>query len=338
MSSQHLRKTVALVVAVLAIALQPAAAGASSARDVAVSPSISGSTLTVGFEAQPHARCSLRLDTGRNATRLPKGKADGSGRGSVSYSLPADTPSGRQPVAAACRRDGSELTGRAYVGVPRDLASQGRQAAVGTAVNVLIDVLLAGSLLFFVVLLVDMVVRAAHPRERLMRSLALVGGAIVALAADASGVSFSTYTIDTLTGARPGGEVFKAFAVVVPGGLSAFFAWYFVRVMGRSAEMGLRLMSFLGMLTVIAFAVIFAQATATEGVTLGAAAVPNASFVVGLIFGVVVFTPTSDGVPRRKLFGGLRDAVGRHRRGAGLAGGGRNLAPAPTTRNPFVED
>lgn len=273
--------------------------------------------------------------------KLPDGTTGANGRGEIRSSLSDDVARGRRAVSATCTRGGRESTGKAYVAIPISF-SDGGNTALAIGLNVVLDLLLGGTLLMFVVLLVDMVVRATDTRERLMRSLALIGGAIIALGAEASGVSFADYTIDTLTGARPGGEVFKAFAAIVPGGIGAFFAWYFVRVMRRSADMGLRLMSFLGMLTVISFAVVFAEATSTNGVMLGAAAIPNASFVVGLIFGVVAFTPTADDATAGGGFTRFRDALRRRRsrRSAQFAPiEGDTSAPAPSaTRNPFADD
>jgi hypothetical protein len=99
-------------------------------------------------------------------------------------------------------------------------------------------------------------------------------------------------------------------------------------------------MSFLGMLTVVAFAVIFAQATNVRGVSLGAAAIPNASFVAGLIFSVVVFSPTSDGSPRKGSgMARFRDLLRRRGgRRAGFVPGAEAPATAPAARNPFGDE
>ena len=172
-----------------------------------------------------------------------------------------------------------------------------------------------------------------------MRSLALICGAIVALGAQAAGIGFAEYIVEALTGTRPGGGIITFLSVIVPGGMAAAFGWYFTQVMRRSAKMGLRLVSFLGMLTVVSFTVIFAEATKTQGVFLGAAAIPNASFVVGLIFGVIVFTPPADSVPGGGGggIGALIDLVrGRGRETASTSGPGeRSASPR---RNPLAGD
>jgi hypothetical protein len=323
------------------LGLLPALAGAAQPRRVDLSASVSGSTLTVDVKADAHSKCAFQLGSGRGPVKLPKGTTGARGRGRITFSLPSDAPRGRRAVSATCTHGTQKSFGKTFVAIPRDLSGSNSSDVIATVLNVVLDVILGGSLVLFAWLLINMVVRASNERERLMRALALIGGALIALGAQAAGVSFASYTIDTLTGARPGGEGFKLVSAVVPGGVSAFFGWYFVRVMRRSADMGLRLMSFLGMLTVVAFAVIFAQATSTQGVALGAAAIPNASFVAGLIFGVVVFMPADDASSEKgKRFGGVRDMFRRRvSRNTPLVSEGPHDTPAaPVTRNPFADD
>jgi hypothetical protein len=184
---------------------------------------------------------------------------------------------------------------------------------MATVLNVALDILLAGSLVFFILALIQLVVREENPSERLLRGMALVAGAIVALGAQAAHVGFASYTVDALSGARPGGALFKTFSVIIPGGIGAAFGWYFLHVMRRSAAKGLRLICFLGMLTIVGFVEIFAQATNVEGVQLGAAAIPNASFVAGMIIGVLVFAPEPNDTsePRSNRWSSLGDMVRR---------------------------
>ena len=331
---------VGVLVAVALGATLPATAAAARPKKVDVAATVSGSTLKVEVDGPPRAECALALGLGDRAQALPSVTTGAKGRGAVSWAIPSAARTGRRAVSATCAHDGRTRAGRTFVALEA-VSAPAKGSAMATVLNVLLDLLLGGSLLIFVWLLIDMVVRATDQRERVIRSLALIGGAVIALGAESSGVSFADFTIDSLTGARPGGEAFRLAAVAVPGGISALFGWYFVRVMNRDADMGLRLMSFLGMLTVVAFAVIFAQATNVQGVILGAAAIPNASFVAGLIFSVVVFTPTSDGARRKAgRLSSFRDFV--RRRGASRAGlvpgGPEAPAPAAAARNPFADD
>lgn len=169
---------------------------------------------------------------------------------------------------------------------------------MGTLLNVSLDVLLGLSVIVFGYALLKMMLDESDGTERFYQSLALAAGAITALGAQASNAGFATYTVNSLTKVRPGGGAFVAVSVIVPGGVAALFGWYGVRLMRKSSARGRRLMAFLGMLTAVAFAEIFAIATKTKGVELGAAAIPNASFVVGLALSVIFLAPAaSDETP-----------------------------------------
>jgi hypothetical protein len=334
------RRGLRLVLSLLAaLTLLPTAVG-HGAGSVNVSATLSGSGLDVAIQGRAGSHCVLQLGAGPTARSIPGVTLGKSGKGRVHWPISAGTQTGSQELAATCTKKHHQLAGVAQVAIPASAVPE-KHSVMAAVLNVLLDALLGGSLLLFVILLIDMVVREPSPSERLMRSLAMVGGAIIALGAQSAGVSFASYTVDSLTGARPAGGAFTALSVVVPGGMATLFSWYFVRVMQRSAAMGLRLMSFLGMLTVIAFAVIFAQATNTQGVFLGEAAIPNASFVAGLIGGVVIFMPTADHKrDRGTRFAGLASLLQRGR-GDGKAA----LAPAveapvsaQTASNPFLED
>jgi hypothetical protein len=179
---------------------------------------------------------------------------------------------------------------------------------MGVVFNVLLDILLLGSLLFFGFSLAQLIRDPMQSaREKTLLSMALVAGAIVALGAQSSGVGFASFTVESLTGVRPGGALVKAVAVVIPGGVASGLGWYFLRVTQQSAAKGLRIMTFLGMLTIVAFVEIFAEATKMKGVTLGVAAIPNASFVAGLIITLLVLTPSEEemsrGASKLKMFG-----------------------------------
>lgn len=335
----EVRRAMLVIAGIVAWMIVPAAADAAK---VDVSASVSGSTLSVDYAAAANSECKFRLGSGSRATDLPAGTTDATGAGTVAYDLPGDVRGGRRAVSASCVHRGNVRTGKAYVMIPAGIGADG-SSAVATVLNVLLDLLLGGSLVLFSWLLIEMVVKASDPGEKLMRALALIGGAVIALAAQAAGVSFADFTVDTLTGARPGGGAFKAFSAVVPGGMGALFAWYFVRVMRRSADMALRFMSFLGMLTIVAFAVVFAEATHVQGVMLGAAAIPNASFVVGLIGGVVVFMPPADAQGSGRRRWQITDLLGRHGRAQAIgfapsgSDGPSDRARAPR-RNPFADD
>jgi hypothetical protein len=329
-----------MLVAVLAFATSSIAQGGRGNghrhdRQVVLHASVSGSTLTVNLKGKANSRCALRLGSGKDSKALPRTGIGGNGRGVVKWDIPSDTSTDRQPLTAVCGHAGVRSAGRTHVSIPESAVS----GPLATVLNILLDVILGGSLVLFLVLLINMVVREPDPGERLMRSLALICGALVALGAQAAGVDFASYTVEALTGTRAAGGAFKLLSIIVPGGMAAVFGWYFTQVMRRSAAMGLRLVSFLGMLTVIAFAAIFAEATSTQGVFLGAAAIPNTSFVIGLIFSVLVFNTPADDLGGSGRLSALTDLLRRPGGSARSSG-----APPPEsqtakpTRSPFAGD
>lgn len=341
MSSRHLllggarsRFAIALVAALCAwaAAISPSIANGAQARGVKVNATVDGSTLSVFLTGTRRSNCTLTLGAGGDSKRLPNARIESNGRGRVHWDIASDTPTGRQPVRATCSHAGVKSSGQAFVSISQAAVS----GVLATVLNIALDILLGGSLLLFFWLLIDMILREPSKGERFMRSLALICGAIVALGAQASGVGFASFIVEALTGARPGGGVVKLLSILIPGGMAAAFGWYFTQVMRRSAMMGMRLVSFLGMLTVISFAVIFAEATETQGVFLGAAAIPNASFVVGLIFSVIVFTPAADDVGGAGAWG-IGEFLDRLR-GARSGGNGAEGPPTRARRSPFADD
>jgi hypothetical protein len=331
------RAVVAIVLALcgcaaLSLSVAGVAQAGGGAQGVGVKAAVSGSTLSVYLTGTPKSNCALSLGSGENAKRLPKARIEANGHGRLRWDIASDTPTGRQAVRATCGHAGVKRSGRAYVSISQAAVS----GVLATVLNIILDVLLGGSLALFFWLLIDMILREPSKGERFMRSLALICGAIVALGAQASGVGFASFIVEALTGTRPGGGIVKFLSIVIPGGLAAAFGWYFTQVMRRSAMMGMRLVSFLGMLTVISFAVIFAEATETQGVFLGAAAIPNASFVVGLIFSVIVFTPAADDMDGASAWG-IGDFIERIRRGT-PSDGGEERPGTRTRRSPFADD
>jgi hypothetical protein len=161
--------------------------------------------------------------------------------------------------------------------------------AMSLAFNLALHVLLVGSLLIFLVGIAASSLSEPDPRERLLRIAAIVAGAMVTLGAQAAGVDYASFTVNALAGARPASAAAQIGAALIPALLGAGLGFYIVRVFRRSERIAMRIMGFVGMLAATAFLQIYAQATHTNGVFLGAASLPNVSFVTGIIL-CVVFT------------------------------------------------
>lgn len=204
-----------------------------------------------------------------------------------------------------------------------------------TVFNVLLHLFLGGSLLLFTAAMIAIVIREEDVGEKAIRAIALVGGAITALAAEVSGVGYANFIVDALAGGGPTAAIVKLLAVVIPGGIGAVLAWYLVRVAKRDAPKGVRLLCFLGMLIAVGFIEIYAKATETRGVFIKAAALPNAAFLVGTILMLVVQvdslkTGPSDGAGGPRGFRALAGELGFTREHERRSRGS-------TSRNPYAD-
>ena len=156
------------------------------------------------------------------------------------------------------------------------------------AFNLALHVLLVGSLVLFVGGVIVATLSEVDPTERLLRIAALAAGAMVTLGAQAAGVSYATFTVNALAGGRPASAAAQIGATVIPALTGSVIGFTLVRYFKRSSRLAMRVLGFIAMLTGTAFIQVYAQATQTKGVFLGAAALPNVAFVTGIIITVVL--------------------------------------------------
>jgi cytochrome bd-type quinol oxidase subunit 2 len=156
--------------------------------------------------------------------------------------------------------------------------------------NIAMHALLVGAMLAFLFTLVAMVLRTEQPVERLRRGLALFAGAMVVVGAQASGASFAIFTTDSLGNARGASLAANVVSAVIPAVAGAALGFFIVRKYRTNEAFAMRIICFIGTLALAAFAEVYAQATNTHGVFLGAAALPNLSFTVGVVL-MFIFGP-----------------------------------------------
>jgi len=211
---------------------------------------------------------------------------------------------------------------------------------VAMAFNVLLHVLLIGSLAIFTYAIIKAALSDADPTERWLRIAALFAGAMVTLGARAAGVNYATFTVNALAGARPASAAAHVAAAVIPAALGSALGFYIVRTIKRNQTRAIRIMGFIGMLAVTAFIQIYVAAASQQGLLLGPAAVPNVAFTAGVILTLVF---TYDASPQAENRVGLGDAalsLARKWRdkpdapapGSSAAGFG---SPAPAVKDPF---
>ena len=157
------------------------------------------------------------------------------------------------------------------------------------AFNIVLHILLIGSMGGFIVAIVADAVADPDRRERVLRLAALGAGALVAVGAQASGASYAAFIVDSLANGQGPTAMAALAASAIPAAGGIGLGWFLVWTYRRSTRIGARVLGFIGMLASLAFVAIYAQATQTKGVVLGAAALPNVSFVVGVIL-TIIFT------------------------------------------------
>jgi hypothetical protein len=188
------------------------------------------------------------------------------------------TPAGTSPVSSKAR----------YGYQPANTGSRGD--GVSTVFNVILHVLLLGSLLAFFagIIWTALFGTQQHTGERMLRIGGIFAGAMVAVGAQASGADYPTYIVSVMTNVS-GAWLVHIVATVVPGLLGMVLGFTITMAMHRNNPMAIRLMGFVGMLATTSFLQIYAQAATLKGFNLGAAALPNIAFSTGVIL-TVVFT------------------------------------------------
>jgi hypothetical protein len=306
-----------LAVALLGLTAGSAAAGQVGKHGVKVVGSVSGHTLTVNLRGKGGSKCSEYLGHSKDRRRLPGVYLGAQGKGEVEWDIPSDTPTGDNRLEAVCGYSGVRTSAHTVIDIPKSAVS----STFTTVLNILLYLFLAVSLLLFFVELLK-VVLGPPATERFPRALAMIGGGVLALLAEVAGTGIAEQIVDALAGTSPTGTGVKLLAVVIPGGAAVAFGWYFSYALERSTLKATRWVVLLGMLTIVTFAVILAEATNANGVFLGEAAIPNASFVLGLILSVLAFGGAEDETDEDGLLKRLTTRFGR----GGSSG------------NPFAED
>jgi hypothetical protein len=155
-------------------------------------------------------------------------------------------------------------------------------------INLILNLLLVGSMIAFVGLGVVAAVRPPDPIERLIRFGALFAGAMIVVGAQVAGLTYSQFIVDSLSSTQPQNLVAKILWAIVPGGLGAGLGYYLTERARQSTNIAIRIMILIGMLAAGQFAQIYTAAVSEHGLDIGPVAIPNLSFVVGLLLWFVL--------------------------------------------------
>lgn len=151
------------------------------------------------------------------------------------------------------------------------------------ALDIVEQVLLAGSLLLFIGVVIVLSLAEQDTNERLRRIAALAAGALVAVGAQQAGVSYATFAVKSLSGARPASAAAKVGAAIIPALLGVGIGFLVSRKFRSSERVAMRLMGFTAMLATTAFLQVYIIAAQKHGASLGASAIPNIAFVAGIL-------------------------------------------------------
>ena len=164
----------------------------------------------------------------------------------------------------------------------------GRVMSVGLVLSIFEQALLLGSLAVFTAFILWHTTRAPNRQELALRVIALFTGAMVVVGAQASGLSFATFSVNALSNTQSGSAAARIAGAIIPGAVGAWMGWYLTHSMRRDEDIAMRVMGFVGMLAASAFAAIYVVAVDKHGAHLGAAALPNISFVVGVFLYIML--------------------------------------------------
>ncbi len=151
------------------------------------------------------------------------------------------------------------------------------------AINLFIHVLLVGSILAFLAFTIADAVAEPNRGERTKRFMLMAAGGLIALGANQAGVGYADFTVGALATARGPSAVAAIVSAAIPALLGVGLGFLIARLMKNDDPRAARLVGFVAVLASVAFALVYAQATQTRGVILGVAALPNLSFVVGVM-------------------------------------------------------
>ncbi len=141
-------------------------------------------------------------------------------------------------------------------------------------------------LLFALITSFVMIIRtvfAAEGFERLARVFALLTAPLIVLGARAFDISIPDILLRALSLSNP--FVTTTVGVIIPGGVGALAAWFFVRVLKRgNREIGTRIMIMVGALIMFEFGDVYVAALREAGTTVDRYLAPNIAFTLALFF------------------------------------------------------
>ena len=162
--------------------------------------------------------------------------------------------------------------------------------------------------------------------ERIVRGLAIFAGTLVVMGAEAAGLTFPSFAVDTLSKTGPAGWAIRLTWVVLGAAAGALLARYLISRIDGGTNLQIRVMILVTIIAHVELLEIYAQNLKRHGFVLGIGALPDIAFISGLVLYVVFRYDTGEA---RAIRGHLPGRAGRSWLGRG--GGPANEAEPALT-------
>jgi hypothetical protein len=141
--------------------------------------------------------------------------------------------------------------------------------------------------------------------ERIVRGLAIFAGTLVVIGAEAAGLTFSSFAVNSLTHhGGLAGWLIKGAWVVLGGGAGALLARYLISRIDGGSNLQIRIMILVTIIAHVELLEIYAQNFKRNHFTLGIGALPDIAFIAGLVLYVVFRYDTGEARAIRARLGG----------------------------------
>jgi hypothetical protein len=123
--------------------------------------------------------------------------------------------------------------------------------------------------------------------ERIIRGLTIFTGTLVVMAADATGLTLSSFAVNTFSHGGPVGWAIKLTWVVLGGGAGALLARYLISRVGTGTNLQLRIMILVTVIAHVELLEIYLQNLERNGFIHGIGELPDLAFISGLVLNIV---------------------------------------------------
>ena len=156
---------------------------------------------------------------------------------------------------------------------------------------VLVHVLVIATIILMIVVVINILRRETDSLERLLLSASVAAGFLAYTASRALGISIPTLMSSSLATSSPFG--IAALGVVFPSAAGTFVAWFCLRMIKKHLDIATRGALLLTTFIITMFCDVYAALAGEIGVTNGRYALPNITFVLGIVV-YTIFTYRRD--------------------------------------------